>query len=68
MLKILVIIGGLLLLNFVLPKIGNPLIDTLYRSFILAVIAIVSVYFWKVSEDMNSVIKSFLRREKISSL
>jgi O-antigen/teichoic acid export membrane protein len=68
MLKILVIIGGLLLMNFVLPKIGNPLIDSLCRSSILAVIAGVSVYFWNVSEDMNSVIKSFLRRDKISSL
>jgi O-antigen/teichoic acid export membrane protein len=68
MLKILVIVAGLLLINFVLPKLGNPLVDSLYRSFILAGIAGVSVYFWKVSEDMNIVIKSFLRRDKISSL
>jgi O-antigen/teichoic acid export membrane protein len=68
MLKILVIIGGVLLINFALPKLGNPLIDSLYRSVILAGIAGCSVYFWKVSEDMNFVIKSFLSRGKISSL
>ncbi|MCL2682770.1 MAG: oligosaccharide flippase family protein [Bacteroidales bacterium] len=68
MLKILVIIATIVLINFVLPTVGNPLIDSLYRSSILAIIAGCSVFFWNVSEDMNSVIKSFLRRDKIRSL
>ena len=68
MLKILVIVAGLFLLNFLLPTLGSPLVDSLYRSFILAVIAGCSVYFWTVSEDMNSLIKSFFCRDKISSL
>ncbi len=69
MLKILTIIAGLLLLNyFVLPALGNHLIDSLYRSVILAVIAGFSIYFWNISEDMNSLFKSLLRREKISAL
>ncbi|MCL2416895.1 MAG: polysaccharide biosynthesis C-terminal domain-containing protein [Bacteroidales bacterium] len=68
MLKILVIIAGLFLLNFALPTLGNPLVDSLYRSFILAVIALCSVYFWNVSDDMTSLIKSFIRRDKINSL
>jgi O-antigen/teichoic acid export membrane protein len=63
MLKILIIIAGLLLINFVLPALTNPLVDSLYRSFILAVIAGCSVYFWKVSEDMNSVIRSALPKK-----
>jgi O-antigen/teichoic acid export membrane protein len=65
MLKIIVIIAGLLLINFVLPTLGNHLIDSLVRTSVLAAIAGCSVYFWNVSEDMNSVIKSVLRREKI---
>jgi O-antigen/teichoic acid export membrane protein len=68
MLKILVIVAGLLALNFVLPNLENPLLDSLYRSSILSVIAGCSVFFWKVSEDMNSLIKSIYRRDKISSL
>ncbi|MDR0437588.1 MAG: polysaccharide biosynthesis C-terminal domain-containing protein [Bacteroidales bacterium] len=68
MLKILVIIATIVLINFVLPTVGNPLVDSLYRSSILAIIAGCFVFFWNVSEDMNSVIKSFLRRDKISSL
>ncbi|MCL2413408.1 MAG: polysaccharide biosynthesis C-terminal domain-containing protein [Bacteroidales bacterium] len=67
-LKILVIIAGLFLLDFVLPALGSPLVDSLYRSFILAVVAGSSVYFWAVSEDMNSLIRSFIRRDKASSL
>jgi O-antigen/teichoic acid export membrane protein len=68
MLKIPVIIAVLLVINFVFPKLENPLIDSLYRTAILSVITGFSVYFWKISEDMNSIIKSFLRRDKISSL
>ncbi len=69
MLKLLVIIAGLLLLDYyALPKLDNHLIDSVYRSLILAVIAGFSVYFWKISEDMNSLVKSFLRRKKISAL
>jgi len=69
MLKVPTIIAGLLIVNYVvLPTLGNPLIDSLYRTLILAIIAGISVYFWKVSEDINSVIKSFLNRDKISSL
>jgi O-antigen/teichoic acid export membrane protein len=68
MLKILVLVSGLLFINFVLPKLENPLMDSLYRSSILAVISGCFVFFWNISEDMNSVIKSFLRHDKISSL
>jgi len=63
MLKILTIVAGLLLLNFVLPTLANPLLDSLYRSLILAVMALYSVYFWNVSEDMNSVIRSALPKK-----
>jgi O-antigen/teichoic acid export membrane protein len=65
MLKILVIIATLLLLNYLLPTLSNLLITGLYKTVILAVLTVVSVYFWKVSEDMNLLIKSFLRRERI---
>ncbi|MDR2906370.1 MAG: oligosaccharide flippase family protein [Bacteroidales bacterium] len=69
MLKILVIIAALLLLNFyALPKLENPLVDSLYRTSVLAVITGLSVFFWNVSEDMTLLIKSFIRRDKISSL
>ncbi|MCL2028105.1 MAG: oligosaccharide flippase family protein [Bacteroidales bacterium] len=68
MLKILVIIGGLLVINFILPKLENPLVDSLYRSLILVAITGFSVYFWNISKDMNSLIKSFFRRDKIRSL
>jgi len=69
MLKILVVIAGLLLLNyFVLPTLGHPLVDSLYRSSILAIIAGCSVYFWNISDDMTALIKSFICRDKTRSL
>ena len=67
MLKILVVISGLFLLNFLLPTLENPLVDSLYRSSILVVIAGLSVYFWNVSEDMTALIRSvFSRRSKVT--
>jgi O-antigen/teichoic acid export membrane protein len=68
MLKILLIIAAALLLNYLLPELSIPLLDSLYRTAVVAALSGISIYFWNVSEDMNSVIKSFLRRDKISSL
>jgi peptidoglycan biosynthesis protein MviN/MurJ (putative lipid II flippase) len=68
MLKIFAVIAGILLLNYALPTVTNLLIDSLYRTAVLAGLAGVSVYYWRISEDINSVIKSFLRRDKVSSL
>lgn len=67
MLKIVALVAVLLGLNFVLPTLQNPLVDGLYRSAILLVISGVSVYFWNISDDMTSLIKSFLRHDEIRS-
>lgn len=55
-LKALAVILVLFGINFILPDINNPWLDTLYRSAILALIALPAVYFLKISPEVNNIV------------
>lgn len=57
-------IGILIMLygvNFLLPAVSNPWFDCIYRSIILGGLALVLLYLFKVSEEVNGLIKNVLR-------
>lgn len=47
--------------NYLLPTIANPWFDCIYRSVILGILALILLYLFKVSEEVNQLIKSSLR-------
>jgi len=76
-LKVLAIILMLLPINFLLETYVSPLwnylftndfvieiADAILRTSILTVLGVVIVYFWHISEDVNSLIRKTLRLEK----
>lgn len=75
--KVLAIILMLLPINFLLETYVSPLwnyvftndfvieiADAILRTGILTVLGVVIVYFWHISEDVNSLIRKTLRLEK----
>lgn len=75
--KVLAIILMLLPINFLLETYVSPLwnylfsndfvieiTDAILRTGILTVLGVVIVYFWHISEDVNSLIRKTLRLEK----
>ncbi|MDR1182868.1 MAG: polysaccharide biosynthesis protein [Bacteroidales bacterium] len=62
LLKILTLTGSILLLNIFIPALGNPYIDAVVRSFLLEGIFILIMYFWNISLDVNSLIRSFIAK------
>jgi O-antigen/teichoic acid export membrane protein len=60
-LKILMLILILYGINFLLPHWSSyPLIDGIYRTIAIGIIALISVYKLKISEEINSTAKQFL--------
>lgn len=48
-------------LNHLLPTVSNPWLDCIYRSVILGILAMLLIYVFKISEEVNHLIKSSLR-------
>ena len=48
-------------INCLLPTVTNPWFDCIYRSIILGGLALILLYIFRVSEEMNDLIKSVLR-------
>ncbi len=55
-LKIISLISLAFLINFLLPTLDHWFLDSLYRSLILLVIFVGFTYFYKLSEDLNSLV------------
>jgi O-antigen/teichoic acid export membrane protein len=55
-LKIILLISLAFLINFLLPTLDHWFLDSLYRSLILLVIFVGFTYFYKLSEDLNSLV------------
>lgn len=55
---ILIVLYGI---NYLLPTINNPWFDCIYRSVILGGLAIIMLYLFKISEEVNGLIKKVLR-------
>ena len=58
MLKVIVLAGGLILLNSFIPMIMNYYIDAVIRSFLLGGIFIFVTYFWNISPESNNIIRN----------
>ncbi|RLD97810.1 MAG: hypothetical protein DRJ13_11780, partial [Bacteroidetes bacterium] len=57
-LKIFLLISMAFLINFLLPTLDSWFLDSLYRSVIVAGLFIIVTYYYKLSEDLNSVVRS----------
>ena len=55
-LKIFALITAAFFINFLLPTLENWFLDSFYRSLILLVIFVGFTYFYKLSEDLNSLV------------
>ncbi len=55
-LKIFLLISLAFLINYVLPNLDNWFLDSFYRSLILLVIFVGFTYYYKLSEDLNSLV------------
>ena len=64
MTKLLAIMLALFVVNYFITNSANPIVDGLIRTIILSVIACTSVYFLKVSDDLNNTIRTILNRIK----
>lgn len=57
-------VGVLLLLyavNYLLPSVSNPWFDCIYRSVILGVLALLLLYYFRVSAEVNTLLKNLMR-------
>jgi len=59
-LKIILLISLAFLINYLLPTLGSWFFDSLYRSLILLGIFVGFTYFYKLSEDLNSIVRKAL--------
>jgi len=59
-LKMVLILLALFAINYFLPAFYNPWLDLIFRSVIIGVIALFSIYFMKISDDMNELVRDFL--------
>jgi O-antigen/teichoic acid export membrane protein len=55
-LKIILLIGVAFGLNYLLPTLGSWFLDSLYRSLILLGLFVLVTYFYKLSDDLNSIV------------
>jgi len=63
-LKIIFLIALAFLVNYLLPDLDSWFFDSLYRSLILLGIFVGFTYFYKLSEDLNSIVRKALTKEK----
>jgi len=59
-LRIVFLIALVFLLNYLLPTLGSWFFDSLYRSLILLSIYVGVTYFYRLSEDLNSIVRKAL--------
>ena len=64
-LKTLFVVALLLGVNFILPHVSNPWIDGIYRTAILVLITLPSVYFLKISPEVNNIVLMILQKTGI---
>ncbi|MDR1878550.1 MAG: hypothetical protein LBQ64_03180, partial [Bacteroidales bacterium] len=50
------------ILNALIPLLYNPYFDAIIRTFLLCGLFMLIMYFWKISEDTNSVIRNGITR------
>ncbi|MDR1459549.1 MAG: oligosaccharide flippase family protein [Bacteroidales bacterium] len=60
--KVLVLTGSILLLNSFIPAFGNPYIDAVGRSFLWEGLFIFIMYFWNISSDVNSLVRTSIAK------
>lgn len=63
-LKVIALFLLLFFLNRFLPETNNPWLDLFYRSAIIFVIGILLIYFFKISDQANLLLTSFLQKIK----
>ncbi len=63
-LKIFLLIALAFFINYLLPTLDNWFLDSLYRSLILLGIFVGITYFYKLSEDLNSLVRKALTKVK----
>lgn len=56
-----VLIGGVALLLAVIPHLGNAILDIIVRSGFTALVLMMAVYHWRLSEEVNVFIESKLK-------
>ena len=54
--KIFLLITLSFLINYLLPTLDSWILDSLYRSLILFVIYVGFTYFYRLSEELNSIV------------
>ncbi|MDR3235456.1 MAG: lipopolysaccharide biosynthesis protein [Prevotellaceae bacterium] len=62
MLKLVIVFLLLLGLNVVWFKFGNPWVDGICRTAVLATAGVLLLYGWKVSDDFNKTVRNILKR------
>ena len=55
---LIAIIIALFGINYILPVIQNPWIDGIYRTVIIGITGVAAVYFFRISEDMNALMRN----------
>ena len=63
LLKQLLVLCILYGINQVLPSVVNPWLDCIYRSVILGILSLFFIYLFKISDEVNHLIKTALRKE-----
>ena len=66
-LKQFLVIALLVGVNFLLPYVGNPWIDGIYRTLIVSVVGIGLIYFLRVSDEVNRIVRKLLKRNTNAS-
>lgn len=56
-----VLIGGVALILAVIPHLGNAVLDIIVRSGLTALVLMMTVYHWRLSEEVNVFIESKLK-------
>lgn len=56
---------AVLAMVFFLPKLGNPYLDTLYRSSIILILFVAMIFWLKPSKDVSHYVNETLRKKKL---
>ena len=62
LLKVLALTGGVLLIDYFFITLNNPILDGIARTFVLGGLFVLTLYFWKISDDINNLIRNILKR------
>jgi len=62
-LKFIVVIAIVVLLNLILPRNENILIDVLLRSFVITLVLIVPTYLLGISKEINGILNKLIKRK-----